>query len=356
MKRFLLPLFFLLLVAIPAVAQDTGTRITLDDATPRIDVVISLPPDSTGAVALNIAQAAVTLTDAANTVVFHAADARLHGVELNIAPNSGSHTLTVERLPGMTEAYVSVVSLPDLTLKGNVKEIEGSTVTLNQEIALALDASNPGGTVAVNIPAGTTGAMRASFTGSYATTQLVDAAGIVLVESTGGHVDGMNLVLDGDDYQFTLLGSGLTAPVVAEVRVVSAVEGGFTVLNNPVPAEAVAIATTAPAECSATVIASSADLNSGPGTGYTVVASGYHSQVFKAGGRNPENNWLVVRTDTGSAWIASNDVQLQGACDNLTVFDIPLRDAQLSSPVVTVPQQPGLYQEEHEHDENEHDD
>ena len=103
MKRFLIPLLFLLLLgALPALAQDNTNLITLNDATPAIDVVITLPPDTTGTVSLTIAQAAITLTDSANVVVFHAADARLHAVELNIAPNSGSHTLTVERLPGMS--------------------------------------------------------------------------------------------------------------------------------------------------------------------------------------------------------------------------------------------------------------
>src|SRR5574339_274245 len=126
MKRFLIPLLFLLLLgALPALAQDNTNLITLNDATPAIDVVITLAPDTTGTVSLAIAQAAITLTDSANAVVFHAADARLHGVDINIAPNSGSHTLTVERLPGITEASVSVASMPELTINGTVEHISG---------------------------------------------------------------------------------------------------------------------------------------------------------------------------------------------------------------------------------------
>ncbi|HEX2905792.1 MAG TPA: hypothetical protein VHO69_02950, partial [Phototrophicaceae bacterium] len=105
MKRLLFPLFFLILVtALPAFAQDNANLITLNDATPAIDVVITLPPDTTGTIALDFSGAAVRLTDANKNVVFKAADSRLHGLELNIAPNSNAHTLTVERLPGLAEA------------------------------------------------------------------------------------------------------------------------------------------------------------------------------------------------------------------------------------------------------------
>ena len=103
MKRltlFALLLFALSLsAALPALAQADANLITLNDASPAIDVVITLPADSTGTVALEFSGAAVRLTDATNAVVFSAADARLHALELNIAPNNGSHTLTVERLP-----------------------------------------------------------------------------------------------------------------------------------------------------------------------------------------------------------------------------------------------------------------
>lgn len=355
MKRFLIPLLVLMLIgALPALAQDNPNLITLNDATPAIDVVITLPPDTTGTVSLTIAQAAITLTDSANVVVFHAADARLHMVDLNIAPNSGSHTLTVERLPGMTESYVSVASLPELNIKGNTERIAGSAVTLNQEITLALDTNTPGGTAAVNIPDGTTGVVTTTFPGAYATTQLVDAQGVVLAESAGGHVDGLNLVLDAGNYDFTMLGSGLTSTVVAGVRVVSAEDTGVAILEAPTNAENVAVDTTV-AACTAVVTHSSVNLRSGPGTGYSVLGYGYLNENYTVGGRNPENNWIVVGTDSGSAWMALTGVSLQGTCDVLTVFNIPLRDAQVAPIIVTTSQASGSNGGEHEdHEDGEH--
>lgn len=355
MKRLLIPLIFLLLGAIPTLAQDNANLITLNDATPAIDVVITLPSDTTGTVSLAIAQAAVTLTDSANAVVFHAADARLHGVDINIAPNSGSHTLTIARLPGMTDAYVSVVSLPELNINGAAEHVEGVAVTLNQEIALSLDATIPGGTADVSIPDGTTGVVTATFPGSNATTQLVDAQGIVIAQSAAGHVDGVNFVLDAGDYEFTILGNGLTRSVVAGVRVVSAEATGVNILAIPASSGSAASDTTGAAACTALVTRSSINLRSGPGTGYSVLGYGYFNENYVVGGRNPENNWIVVGKDGASAWLALTGVNLQGSCDALTVFNIPLRDAPVAPIIITTPQPSFNTDEEHEsHEEGEH--
>lgn len=350
MKRFLIPLLFLLLFgALPTLAQDNTNLIILNDATPAIDVVITLPPDTTGTVSLTIAQAGITLTDSANAVVFHAADARLHAVDLNIAPNSGPHTLTVERLPGISESYVSVASLPELNSNGTVEHIAGIAVTLNQEITLSLDANTPGGTANVSIPDGTIGVMTATFPGSNATTQLVDAQGVVVAQSAGGHIDGLNLVLDAGNYEFTVLGNGLTSTVVAGVRVVSAEEAGVAVLEAP--------ANPTGAACTAVVARSSVNLRSGPGTGYSVLGYGYFNENYVVGGRNPENNWIVVGTDSGSAWMALTGVNLQGGCDALTVFNIPLRDAETAPIIITTPSPFGSDDDEHEdHEDGDHED
>jgi len=356
MKRFLILLLFLLLLgALPALAQDNTNLITLNDATPVIDVVITLPPDTTGVVSLDMAQVALTLTDSANVVVFHAADARLHGVELNIAPNSGSHTLTVERLPGITESYVSVASLPELNINGTVERITGSEVTLSEEITLSLDVNTPSGTANVSIPDGTIGVVTATFPGSNATTQLVDAQGVIVAESAGGHVDGVNLVLDAGNYEFTVLGSGLTSTVVAGVRVVSAEDTGVNILEAPANAENVATDTTG-AACTAVVTSSAVNLRSGPGTGYSVTGYAYLNENYTVGGHNPENNWIVVGTARGSAWMKLTGVSLQGTCDALTVFNIPLRDAPVAPIIITTPQPSGSIGGEHEDQEEEGDD
>lgn len=355
MKRYLVPIVFsLLLGALPTFAQDNSKLITLNDATPAINVVITLPPDTTGAVSLTIAQAAITLTDAANVVVFHAADARLHAVDLNIAPNSGSHTLTVERLPGMTEAYVSLASLPELNIYGAVEPTTGFAVTLNEEVSLSLDADTPGGMVTLDIPNGTTGVVTATFPGSYATTQLVDADGVIVTQSAGGHVDGINLVLDAGNYEFTLVGSGLTSTVVAGVRVVSAEDTGVTILEAPTVTTNILTGTTGES-CTAVVARSSVNLRSGPGTGYSVLGYGYLNESYLVGGHNPENNWIVVGTDSGSAWMALTGANLQGACDALTVFNIPLRDAEIAPIIITTTSYSDDGDDEYEDHDDDHD-
>jgi uncharacterized protein YraI len=363
MKRLSLFAFIvaLLMMALPTLAQsDSPDLITLNDATPAIDVVITLPPDTTGTISLDLALASVTVTDANDAVVFTAADERLHGLEFNIAPNSGTHTLTVERLPGVTEAYVSVVSLPEMTVGGTVELVEGGTLALNEEAALALNTDNPGGTVSVEVPAETTGVITATFPGAFATTQLVDADGVLLAESTSGHVDALTFVLDGGSYDFTVLGSDLTGTVIAGVRAVSAEDGGFAVIETPATtSEPVAEAVTG--DCTATVTASSANLRSGPGTGYSVLGYAYRGESYFVGGQNQENNWIVIGTQGGgSAWLALNAAQMQGNCATLTVFDTPTQDAAPAQIIITSPgssyDDDDYDDDDDDHEEYEHDD
>ncbi len=374
MKRLalLVGLALALVSVLPTMAQTPNDLITLNDAAPAIDVVITLPQDTTGTIALDFSGAAVTLSDAAGSPVFTAADARLHGLQLNIAPNSGSHTLHIERLLGVTDASVRVLSLPELTQSGLTQVVTQTALQLNQEVALPMSADRPGNTVTVNIPAATTGVITATFPGVTALTQLVDNSGLVLAQSSGGHVDGLNFVVDSGDYQFTLLGNNLTAPAMAGVRAVSAAEAGFSVLEAPASSATVADTTSAAGTCSATVSATSVNLRSGPGTGYTVLGYGYRGQVLTVGGQNPETSWVVVGTDFGSAWVSRNFLQMQGECAQLTVFNIPLKDAAPAQIVYSAPAQSGQQQvivqqpaggsggeyehEEHEDGEHEGDD
>ena len=363
----------LLAIALPALAQDSDI-ITLNDAMPAIDVVISLPPDTTGTIALNISQAAVTLTDETNTTVFSAADARLHALELNIAPNTGSHTLTVERLPGALESYVSVVSLPELPIPGSAALVQTNQLNFNQEVSRPLDVASPGDSVAVNIPENISGLISATFPGANATTQLVDSQGIVVVASYNGHVDGMNVVLDGGEYDFTLLANNLADSIVMGIRAIPLEESGYSLLEAPVMDTLVS--NSGPA-CTASVIVSSVNLRSGPGTGYSVTDYGYRDEIFPVGGTNPENNWIVIATDSGSAWVSDSVARLNGECNGLTVFNIPLRDAQPAPVIITTPEPAVIVQsvpsgssssqsagssshgddhEDDEHDDEEHDD
>jgi uncharacterized protein YraI len=358
----------LLAAAFPVLAQqDNPDLITLNDATPAIDVVITLPQDTTGTLSLDLALAAVTLTDANDAIVFTAADERLHALEFNIAPNSGTHTLTIERLPDVPEAYVTVVSLPEMTVNGTVELIESSALTFNQETALTLNADSPGGTVTVDIPAETTGVMTAAFPGAFATTQLVDQDGVLLAESTGGHIDALSFVLDSGSYNFTLLGDNLSETVIAGLRAVSSEDGGFAIIEAPAatPATTTSAASTTVEACAVTVTASSANLRSGPGTGYSVLGYAYRGETYTVGGQNQESDWVVIGTSDGSsAWLARSAAQMQGACDALTVFDIPTQNAAPAQITITgADANSGSYYDddddeygEYEHDDDDDDD
>ena len=357
MKR--LSVFALIVLALslsavlPTLAQSDANLITLTDASPAIDVVVTLPADTTGTIALDFSGAAVRLSDATGAVVFSAADERLHALELNIAPNSGSHTLTVERLPGITEAVVRVSSLPELTLYGTTELVSGLAVVSNQEVSLPLSSDHPGDSVSVTVAGTSAGMLTATFPGVGATTQLVDATGTLVVESVGGHVDGISLLVDPGTYQFTLVSSGLSAEAAAGVRLVSASDVGIVAVAAPVSTPVVVAANTT---CTALVAVSSTNLRSGPGTGYTVIGYGYRDQVFTVGGRNTEDNWVLVALAGGaSAWVSRSTVQTQGDCATLTAFNIPLRDAQPAPLVITgSSQSSGSYSDDDDDDHENH--
>lgn len=356
MKRFNLFIFPLVLLffVVPVLAQPNGDNlITLNDATPAIDVVITLPPDSTGAVSLDLALAMVTLKDANDAVVFTAADERLRGLELNIAPNSGTHVLTVERLPGAPLAYVSVVALPEISLRGSTTLVNDNRLTLNQETALQLSPNNPGGSVSIAIPDQTVGVISATFPRASVITQLVDDNGVLIAESSGGHVDGVTFVLDSGNYGFTVLGNNLAQDVIAGVRAVSSLEGGFAVLDVPAaPTQSIAQTTTG--ACYALVNVSSANLRSGPGTAYTVLGYAYRGENYPVGGLNREGSWAVVGMPDGkSAWLALSAAQIQGACATLTVFDTPTQNATQAQLLITAS---GRGYKDYDDDHDDHDD
>jgi uncharacterized protein YraI len=202
-------------------------------------------------------------------------------------------------------------------------------------VSLPLDVSNPGNSVAVTIPSDRAGVISATFPGANATTQLVDAQGVVVAASYNGHVDGMNVVLDGGDYNFTVLANNLADAIITGVRAIPVEESGYVPLEAAV---ADTVALTSANDCTASVIVSSVNLRSGPGTGYSVLDYGYRDEVFPVGGINPEHNWVVIATDSGSAWLSDGVARLNGACDGLTVFNIPLRDAQPAPVIVVTPE------------------
>lgn len=338
---------FTLATALPTFAQDS-TRVnevvTLDDTTPSIDVVITLPQDTTGAVSVNVQDASVKLTDWAGNTVFYEADPRIHAVELNIAPNTGSHTLTVERLPEVAQAFVRVNGLAEISTTGTAEFVQIDSVSLNQERALPLTTAIPGGSVLISIPSESrTGVITANYAGIKGTSQLVDAAGAVIATAYSD-IDSMNIYIDSGDYLLTLVAEQLPGgESVAGIRAMPVENSDFTLLavpanvNTQVNHEAQVVATGS--DCTATIAASSVNLRSGPGTGYSILNYGYLNDTFPVGGINPEGNWVVIGTEDGnSAWIARSATFLDGTCSGLTTYNIPLREAQPAEVVIqTIP-------------------
>lgn len=348
--------------------------ITLNDATASIDAVITLPPDTTGTIVLNLALASVRLLDDVGNTVFSVADSRLHALEINLMANSGTHTLHIERLPGVLEALVSVDSTAGLRFLGTSQPITGDILALNQEVAVTLDSTLLGTNKTFTIPLETVGVITASFPQVPARVQLVDSMGKVVIDSQAGHIDALNAVLEGDTYQMTVLATSLSLSHPVGFRSMSATEGGFTnLLEAPISSTTAITATSTPTiatrACQVTVLVPSVNLRSGPGTGYSILEYGYVGDTYLVGGRNPENNWLLIGTSSGgSAWISADMVQQNADCDSLTVFNIPLKDAPAAQIVITngstgaqIPyygddDDHEDHEDDDEHDDDEHDD
>lgn len=333
-RKSILAVLFLVygLLAIPTFAQGDSNLITLNDQTPAVDVVITLPADATGVVSLQVSMASVTVVDSAGTVVFQQADPRVRGLELRIAPNLGAHTLTIERLPGVTEAYAQIDTLPELTGQAapspSIELVSTGDTSISRSATFQLSSATPGSNFDFAVAQGTYGALQAQFPGISAVAQVTDRGGVVLATSYAD-IDGMNIVLEGGDYTYTMVANQLTSDASASVAFTPADQIGFSPIAMPQTAAQPA------ANCVASVISSSINLRSGPGAGYSVLGFGYQNQTFPVGGINPLGNWLLVGTQDGaSAWLSQNVVTTSGDCSSLTVFDIPFRDV----PAITASQ------------------
>lgn len=323
-------------------AQTNSDVITLDDATPGIDVVVSAPPGTSGVIGLEVAQASVLVTDATGGTVFQTADPRVHAIELRFLPDAGSHTLSIERLPGMANAYVRVVSQLDLTDLGPAQVVSTAGLNLQQEVDLPLTAASPSSRANVTIPAETRATLLTSLPGGATLTQVVDSNGNPVATLYNSLFDGLALTLDSGTYSVALLNNRAGADTVASVKLMPANPGA---LSNLVLASAESNvsggtfdsqAAGAP-DCTIAINASSINLRSGPGTGYTVLEYGFRGQELPVGGSDTSGSWFVVGTETGSAWMSGTLGILHGTCANLPVYDIPYREAQQAQIIVQQP-------------------
>jgi uncharacterized protein YraI len=340
MKRYGVVLITLTMLASSLLAaqtifaqQNPSDAIALNDATPGVDVVITPAPNTTGVVSVEMVQASVTVIDSLGNTTFQMADPRVHKLELRLAPGTGSYTLSVERLPGVTDAYVRITSQADLTDLGQTILIDNpqQPLGIQQALDLPLTGAAPSQAASFDIPADQQGTLKASFPGAPVTAQVVDNAGKVLATLMGSGFDGMSMVLDSGSYQLTLLNTNPAQQTVASLEVAEPLP---SVLDGEIPA------LVAQSACVMTVDAASVNLRSGPGTGYSVMNYGFRNEQYQVGGQNTDGSWLVVATsDGGSAWVSRETGTLANACDNLAVYDIPYRDAP-EPQVVVVQQQP----------------
>ncbi len=341
MKKRYTALFVLLVVSLlfgrTSFAQDGGNAMALNDATPGVDIVITPAPGTTGAIALELAQASVRVVDTSGAVIFQMADPRVHKLELRLAPNAGPYTLTAERLPGVAEAYIQIGSQADLSEAGETLLVSDGLEPLGvqQSVDMPLTAAAPSHITGFTIPAGQAGTMKVSFPGAPVAAQVVDETGLVVAMLSGSGFDGLSLVLDSGTYQLTLLNTDPARETLANMEILPALP---TSLDGLIPS----MATQPAVACAITVDAASVNLRSGPGTGYSVLDYGFRNDQFQVGGMSFDGSWVVVATlDGGSAWMSRNTGALSENCSALTVYDIPYREAP--EPQVVVVQQPPTF-------------
>lgn len=354
MKRYAVVFAILiasLLAARMVFAQDGSDLITLNDATPGIDVVITPVSGTTGALALELYQTSVTVVDTAGTVVFQMADPRVHRLELRFAPGASSYTLTAERLPGTPESYLRIMPQLDLTQAGDTVLVTNSQQPLGfqQSVDLPLTANTPSQVANFDIPADGSGTMMVSFPNAPVMAQITDEAGQAVATLRGSGIDALGLVLDGGSYELTLLNTNPAQETLANMEVTPALP---SVLDEMLPAVMAAQpssegqTTTASAElCAITIDVASVNLRSGPGTGYSVLDYGFRNEQFQVGGVNPGGAWVVVANPDGSsAWVSRDTGTLSGSCQGLAVYDIPYKEAP--KPQIVVQQPPSVVVEQ----------
>ncbi len=271
-------------------------------------------------------------------------------------PDTGTHTLALARLPGVSEAYVSLKPQPSLTERSLASLVPSGALTLDQQQQTLLDAKVPGTTVPINIPLNQLGAITASFPHSPLTAQLSDGSGGAVATLYGGSLDAVSVTMEAGSYTMTLLNNDTSRPAIANLSVARATDDSLaklTIVSNAAagtpapqlvsdPASASSPNNADPAQsgdCVLTVAPKSINLRSGPGTGYSVLGYSYNGDEHLVGGRNSDGSWLVIADDhAGSAWILAQLGAMTGDCNNLQVYDIPYRAAPAQQVVYATPQ------------------
>lgn len=123
---------------------------------------------------------------------------------------------------------------------------------------------------------------------------------------------------------FTATSSATAAPAV---RATSVPTPTPRPTQTPTPALPPTVTeTVTPAPCELAVEASSVNMRSGPGTGYSVVDYAFAGDVFPVVAQHTNGSWFEVEHAGGTVWIAASVGSLRGACDTLPVSTQTYRD------------------------------
>ncbi len=371
MKRYLILVVLLTVSIIPlnfkstVHAQDGGNALDLlilDDDAPSAEIVIMSNPDTTGVIALELRDASVTITNAEGDLIFEASSAKLSAIEFRFAPNVGEHTITMERLADVTEAYVRIQALPEMMTVATEALVTTDMLVMstelqnNQAFEFPLDSNTSSRVIEINVPIGETQAITATFLDAPVTVQLINRGeGSVLATLAGDAIDGIRFTVAEGNYQMMMFNNDIDQPTDANVTLTSPVESDFAesvlttqiaMANAQIEVEAPPVAETAPTtvevveeSCTMTVNVTLGNVRSGPGTGYTVLDTVALNEVVPVGGVSSTSGWYLIQTASGATgWISYDLGTVTGSCDNLASYDTEYLTESASS---VVAQQPG---------------
>jgi hypothetical protein len=338
-----------------AQAQSGGDIIPLNDSAPGIDIVVDSQPGASGALALQLSGASVVVSDSAGQSIFQMADARAHTLELRFGAGATRHTVTVERLPGFSEAYVRATPLDDLTAVSDVTLVGKSSLSVGEGVEALLGASAAHSALDFTVPDGQLARLVASFSGAPLSGQVVDGAGTTIASLNPSLIDGLSIALESGKYALDLASTETTVDTLASSSVTAAdvpdLPAPVAVTPQPVepPAQPEAAVQPAAAECVIQITAIS-EVHSGPGATYSLMGYAPRGITLQVGGINRERTWILVGDGNVSGWVQGVPGAVSGDCTQITTFDIPAAQTS-SAPSLSAPSTnpvPAGEREEHE--------
>ncbi len=319
MKRLFAGLVFVLslMLAVSGVAaQASGEVMPLNDATPAIDIIVTPQPGASGALSLDLSGASVLVNDAAGQVVLQMADKRVHQLELRFGPSSSTYTVTLERLPGLGEAYVSATPIDDLTAVASYADTNQNNLQIGQGLDALISSAS---TVDFTVPAGAYGRLVSSFAGGALSGSVVDATGVNVARLNPSLIDGISLTLEGGNYAVNLASADASVDTQTAISVTMS---AAPVLPQPMVVSTVP-ATPAPQAVACTIqLTAVVEVRTGPGTTYSLLGRAPRGITLLVGGVSPQRDWILVGDGQTSGWVQGVPGQVAGDCTQVPTLDV----------------------------------